>query len=71
MEKALLIRVNGRVEDGIKTVLEASQKPISTEVLAFLLGKPTYKIDQALGRLEKWNKVRKVTCSKVGYWKLK
>ncbi len=71
MQRSLFVRFGGDVEEGIKVILRASRRPVSTEVLSFLLGSPSYKVCQALGRLERWGEVRKVTCSRVGYWVLK
>lgn len=71
MERAILIRFSGSVEEGIKAVLETSGRPVSSEVFSFLLNLPSYKVCQVLARMERWGEVGKVTCAQVSYWKLK
>lgn len=69
--KTLLLRLgdSGNIEEAITSILKASEKPVGIDTIAYLLNAPSYKVCQSLNKMEKWGFVKKITVSRVSYWK--
>ena len=52
----------------ILNILKLTGSSISLDTLHFLTKIPKHRLSKKLRKLEKYKKVRKVTCSKTSYW---